>query len=416
MKIDSVLLAPGLGAFFYDDQSAISKGALQDGECYVGKPLTPGFKAIRIPAATLSIGLVLENGFIAWGDMMSVQYAGAAGRDPVFDPKGHSNWIRRYLVPLLKGLSVNSFTSNADALCQRTFYDLPMHKGIQYGLTQALLRATAYIQKRPMAGIICAEYGLPVVIKPVPIFGQSGDERYRNVDKAILKKIPILPHGLINSKEKFGEAGETFIDYVRWVVQRVQSVGGSDYKPILHFDLYGMAGKAFDLSVAIIADYLFKVESAAAPLQLRIESPADFGSVKEQIAGLAQLRQQLHNRGSRLKIVADEWCNTLADIQMFISGKAADLIQIKMPDLGGIQNSISAVNCCREAGVGAYLGGSCAETDISARVAVHVAIATQADMQLAKPGMGLDEGIMTVTNEQNRLLAELSARKEKNID
>ncbi|MNP84581.1 Methylaspartate ammonia-lyase [compost metagenome] len=56
------------------------------------------------------------------------------------------------------------------------------------------------------------------------------------------------------------------------------------------------------------------------------------------------------------------------------------------------------------------MGGSCAETDLSARVSVHVAVAVQADMQLAKPGMGVDEAITIVSNEQSRLLAELATR------
>jgi methylaspartate ammonia-lyase len=40
-------------------------------------------------------------------------------------------------------------------------------------------------------------------------------------------------------------------------------------------------------------------------------------------------------------------------------------------------------------------------------MSVHVAVATQADMMLAKPGMGVDEAISIVGNEQSRLLALL---------
>ena len=50
------------------------------------------------------------------------------------------------------------------------------------------------------------------------------------------------------------------------------------------------------------------------------------------------------------------------------------------------------------------------ETDTSARVAVHVAVATRADMLLARPGMGVDEGVMIVANEQSRLLARIARR------
>ena len=114
--------------------------------------------------------------------------------------------------------------------------------------------------------------------------------------------------------------------------------------------------------------------------------------------------------GCSVKIVADEWCNTLEDIQAFIRCKAADIIQIKMPDMGGIQHCVEAVKLCHANGMGAYLGGSCTETDISARISVHVAVATQADMLLCKPGMGVDEGIAITKNEQARLLAKLTEK------
>ena len=43
----------------------------------------------------------------------------------------------------------------------------------------------------------------------VPIFTQSGDSRYENVDKMIIKKSQVLPHGLINTiEEKLGYRGQ----------------------------------------------------------------------------------------------------------------------------------------------------------------------------------------------------------------
>ena len=111
-----------------------------------------------------------------------------------------------------------------------------------------------------------------------------------------------------------------------------------------------------------------------------------------------------------VELVADEWCNTLEDIREFIAAGACDMVQIKMPDLGSVSNSILAVLECRRSEMRSYLGGSCAETDLSARVAVHIAVATHPDFQLAKPGMGVDEGLMIVQNEQSRLLAELRSR------
>ena len=51
------------------------------------------------------------------------------------------------------------------------------------------------------------------------------------------------------------------------------------------------------------------------------------------------------------------------------------------------------------------MGGTCAETDVSARACTHVAMAVGATQVLAKPGMGVDEPLMIVDNEMARTLA-----------
>ena len=77
----------------------------------------------------------------------------------------------------------------------------------------------------------------------------------------------------------------------------------------------------------------------------------------------------------------------------------------------GINNTIEAVLYCKAHGIGAYQGGTCNETDRSAQVCVHCAMATQPVQILAKPGMGVDEGYMIVSNEMNRILALRQAKQ-----
>ena len=81
------------------------------------------------------------------------------------------------------------------------------------------------------------------------------------------------------------------------------------------------------------------------------------------------------------------------------------MIHIKMPHLGGLQHAVEAVLACQEAEVASLLGGSAAETDLSARVSAHVAVATQPDLILAKPGAGVDEAVSLIRNEMARVLA-----------
>ncbi|RWH94384.1 methylaspartate ammonia-lyase [Mesorhizobium sp.] len=410
MQITDVLLAPGNGAFFYDDQEAIRSGAPQDGFIYVGAPTTPGFKSIRIPASSLSVGLVLTDDTIVWGDMMNVQYSGAGGRDRLFDTAQISDLTSRVVVPRLLDVNASQYLEACATVLQpHENKRLPL--AIEYGVSQALLRAAAHLHRATMAEIVCTEFNLPLPTRRVPIYCQSGDAREINVDKMILKAVDILPHGLINSRQKFGVDGQTFMAFVKWVATRTREIGRPGYHPVLHFDVYGWIGQEIGLDPQSIADFICRVADAVPGFMLNIESPADFGSTQAQIENYAKIVSILDNRESRARIVVDERCNTLEDIRLFAEAKATHLVQIKTPDVGSIADTARAVLICKENNVGAYMGGSCTETDLSAYASVHVSVATQADMMLAKPGMGVDEALSIVGNEQNRLLAMLSRRR-----
>ena len=87
------------------------------------------------------------------------------------------------------------------------------------------------------------------------------------------------------------------------------------------------------------------------------------------------------------------------------------MVNVKSPDLGSILNAGQAILDCKAAGVRPILGGSCADTDQSARVIAHLALATEPAWVLARPGMGIDEGLQIVGNEMARTLALIAARQ-----
>lgn len=407
--IEDILFAAGSGAFFYDDQEAIRQGAASDGFLYAGLPRTPGFRAIRIPSESLGIGLRISDRTVVWGDMMGVQYSGAGGRDPLFNVQDIEAFCRECLVPRLRNLKQESFRAACDMVLAPV-QGRPLPRAVEYGVSQALLKLVAHRQRLTMAEVICQEYDLPIIARPVPIYAQSGDARIANLDKMILKKVDILPHGLINASHKFGRGGQEFRAFVRYVVDRVHAIGASNYRPILHFDVYGLIGLEIGMNPEVIADFIASLATQISPLRLHIECPADYGDRAAQIEQYAAIANALAARGSDARIVVDERCNTLDDIRAFADAGIGQglIVQIKMPDVGSVADSIEAVLACKAMGIGAFLGGSCTETEISAVVSVHVAVATQADMMLAKPGMGVDEGLTIMGNEQSRLLATLA--------
>lgn len=409
MKIRKLLCAPGKTGFFFDDQKAIKTGAKSDGAFYEGTPATPGFTAVRQAGEAISILLVLENGAVAHGDCAAVQYSGAGGRDPLFLARDFIPIIEREIAPFYEGLEISSFRQMAQEADKRLspVTGKPYHTAIRYGLTQACLDAVARSKNTFMADIVASEYGTSVSGTPIPIFAQTGDDRYVNADKMIMKGVDVLPHGLFNNaEEKVGRKGEKLKEYIQWLVGRIGRLAPyKEYAPAIHLDLYGTLSTVFSNNFEQIADYAGSLEKTAAPYRLRLEGPVDMGERAAQIEGLAAIRRLIDSKGIQVEIVADEWCNTLEDIQDFTREKAGHMAQIKTPDLGGVNNSAEAVLFCKQNGMGAYLGGTCNETNRSAEVCAHIAMATSPDQVLAKPGMGMDEGFMIVHNEMQRILA-----------
>ena len=407
MKIKNVIFTKSYTGFYFDDQKAVKNDAVHDGFLYIGKPETNGFDSIRVPGEAVSIQLVLDNHTVAVGDCAAVQYSGAGGRDPLFLADRYIPFMNEHIKPLLEGLEVTTFKAMMDSFDDIKINGKRLHTAIRYGVSQALLSAVALKGNKTMAEVIRDEYNPSLKeLKAVPIFGQSGDDRYNNVDKMILKEVDSLPHALINSvKEKLGLKGEKLVAYVEWLRERILTHRvREDYNPILHIDVYGTIGTAFESVEAVVA-YFQELENAAYPFALRIEGPFDQGSREETMLALKALTAMIDAKGMNVGIVADEWCNNLEDIKYFADNKAGHIIQIKTPDLGGLHNVAEAVLYCKEKGVFAYCGGTCNETNLSATASIHVALGAGADLCLAKPGMDFDSGYMIIKNEMERTLA-----------
>ena len=382
---------------------------------YVGAPVTEGFRSVRQAGESISVMIVLEDGQIAWGDCAAVQYSGAGGRDPLFLAEDFIPVIENEIKPHLVGKEANDFRGLCAMMEAIQVDGKRLHTAIRYGLSQAILDAVAKATGRMMCEVVADEYGCTVSDTMIPVFTQSGDDRHTNADKMIIKGAQVLPHALINHvEEKLGRNGEKLAEYVAWLRDRIlEHRSSEDYMPVFHIDVYGTIGAIFgNNNYTAMADYIEELGRIAKPFHLRIEGPMDCDCDREtQIVALAGLTAELDRRGCDVELVADEWCNTLEDIMEFADRKAGHMVQIKTPDLGGINNTIEAVLYCKAKGIGAYQGGTCNETDRSAQVCVHCAMATQPVQILAKPGMGVDEGFMIVYNEMNRILAIRKAKK-----
>lgn len=402
-QIEAIYAKPGVSAFFFDDQRAIADGANSDGFAYKGQPATPRFNQIREPGEALLVAIELDDGSVVYSDCAAVQYPSVGNRDQLFHADEHVSTVEELVANKLVGREVDEFSTNEAALMSISD---SLHTAVEYGVSSALLKAAATARNEQMFEILADELGTQPATEPVDIFGQTGDARYRKADKMIMKGVDVLPHGLFNSIEKVGHDGEKLKKYVEWLSTRVQEIGKEKYNPRFHIDLYGMVEKIVgsqEINPSVL-DYFEELAEAVAPYRLQIEEPFMRSSRAKQITTLQRLRQKLSDADVPVRIVADEWCDSLEDIKAFVDAGAADLIQVKTPDLGSIKKSGQAVQYCKSTDVNAYLGGTCNETEHTAKVSAHVALGTNAEQILAKPGMGFDEGHMIISNEMQRAL------------
>ncbi len=409
MKITDLLYVPGLPGYMIKDLAAIRAGlGRKNGIDIEGEPVTPGFRRIMQPGEMISVMLVLEDRQVAVGDCMDVIFSGAAGRDPVFVAAAHRPVLDGAVRAAVVGRDIGSFRSIAEEIDGMVVDGRRLHTAVRYGVSQALLHAAALARHEPMAATVAREYGSAVSETMIPMLGMCPTDQPASAEKMMIKGIEVLPHANFIAAADLGPDGAALLDYAGWLSRRVGELGAEGYRPSIHLDVYGGIGELFEMNLDAIAGFIGELAGRASPCPLLLETPFVADTQQGQIDAFKGLRERLADAGIKVGLVADEWCNTLDDVKLFADAGAVDMIQVKMPDLGGITNSIAALLYCRERGVGAYCGGSANETDQSARISAHIALACRADILMVKPGQGVDEGLLIMRNEMARTLALLA--------
>jgi methylaspartate ammonia-lyase len=110
-----------MGAYYFDDLTALQANPLSAAERYTAKPVTPGFRRVREVAEALSVGLILEDSQVAWGDCVAVEFSGKAGRHPLFRAQEGLATIHQTIAPILRGRRLTNFrelAAEVDALVE----------------------------------------------------------------------------------------------------------------------------------------------------------------------------------------------------------------------------------------------------------------------------------------------------------
>lgn len=387
MKIVEVLTSPGWGAYYVEDLAALQARPTAEADRYLAEALTDSFRRVREPAEVLSVGLRLEDGRVAWGDCVGVSYGGKAGRDPVFRN-------RSARLPELAGKDWNL----------ESLAELELPRAVHYGLSQALVGAQAVEWGVTQTEVWCRLFGLSLPSQSLALHGSSGNARQPNADKMIVRGLASLPAGQVDDLEgQVGRDGQLLLDYASWLRQRLQQLGATDYRPTVHLDVHGALGRIFEDDELV--KYVGRLAETVAPYPLRLESLVVEASRQAQIERLGRLKGRVP-----AELVVDEWANTYEDVVAFAEAGVVDMVHLKVPDLGSLLHSFRAIQACRQRGIKSLLGGSCIETELSARACVHLGLAARPDLMMCKPGMGVDEAITLVHNESQRTLAELKTK------
>lgn len=400
IEIKRLALVEGIGGFWVNDQPAIQLGAPADGFFFKGPALSPGFSAIREPSVAYCIMLELADGQYAYGDCVTVLNLGYGGRPaPVLAQDLHKT--QEVLRALFEGRRFDGFRAAAALLDSEPHQDMLL-RPIAFGMSQALLSAAALSARTTMARVLMREYGVQHYSLP-GLAGSCGGNWKDNVDKAIARRISMFPQYAIQTREQC----ERLPEYVSWINARIDEIGGQGYAPDLHFDFHSSLGRMLDNNVDAICNYLSDVMSRAGGRQVYFEDPLYADTAPEAMERMAQLYEELEQRGMTCRLVADEWVNAPGEAKRFAQARAAHVFQIKTPDNGSLTNTIDSIRTCHEHGILPYLGGSCNETDISVRASVHVGMAMNVWRMFTRPGLGFDEGLMVTTNEMRRTAARL---------
>lgn len=385
LVVEKVTLVPGVGGYYLDETKSPPK------------PLTDRYRMERHPyrnSGILSVGIqVPGRDEIFWGDCIPADSA----EEPLWNTRQTLEQARDLVVGCLKGKPLQSFREG-DAKVSH----LPWNS-LRFGISQGLLGAFARHHGLMPWQIFAREWALPASPKPLPFHGASALDGH--LENLLQSRFSSLPAGSPDETHR-----TDLRDEVKKIKAQLETLGDPSYHPTFHFDLHGMLGAQFGEDFSGLCKYLLEVEEICKPYPLRLEGPFLARDLLNQIHLFARLREVLESRGSRLELVADEWAGNLEQIHQWIHHGAAHGIHIKVPGMGSLSASLEAVELCRNAGIFSLIGGK--HTEKSARITLHLAMASQADWFVVDPSVHPSEPFQWIHEETDRILTSAAHSEE----
>lgn len=334
----------------------------------------------------LTVGIQLSDGQRFWADCVAVTAASRMGETAVFDPVQAANHVQTIVAPLWQGQSASQFRSLAQRLIPLTepftyrptlparaesisgtvsrrslitgflaeeppppnpeevTIERPLHPTLHYGLTAALLQASAAVNRISVAEWVAREYALALPDTAVPLQIALNEANIQTAQHILATHVASLGYTTSknNHKANLGSYGERLQQHIRQVAAWLPSLSNT-FQPTLHLDLQGGPGALFDNDAGKVLGLLAGLEHAAKPYLVQVQNPVWLDGREKQIEHLKRLKNYLALRKMKLQLVADAWVDSLADVALFADPAVCQMVHIELPKLGNLEVGITAV-------------------------------------------------------------------------
>ncbi len=333
----------------------------------------------------LTVGLQLSDGQRFWADCVDVPAASRLGETAVFDPAQAASHVQNLVQPVWQDQPVTAFRPLAQMLLplmepfsyrrtvspepatgavsrrslltgvlageaapeprlEEVTVERPLHPALQYGLTAALLPTVAAVNRESVAALVAREYGGKLAETAVPLQIALDDETLQTARIILTTHVASLSYTTSKNKHKatLGANGERLQKHIRQVAAWLPTVDTA-FQPALHLNLRDSFRELFDNDEGKVLGALVGLEQAAKPYTLHIQNPVWQDSREAQLQSLQKLKGYLAFRRLKLKLVADAWVDSLADVTDFANSELCHMVHVALPRLGNLDEGITAV-------------------------------------------------------------------------
>lgn len=377
----------------------------------------------------LTVGLQLSDGQQFWADCVAVPAASRLEDTAVFDPIQAANHVKNLVQPLWQDQPATAFRPLAQMLLplkesynftrtiapqpqpaagtvtrrglitgflaeeevpeprlEEVTIERPLHPALQYGLTAALLRAVAAVNRESIAALVAREYEETLAETAVPLQIALDDDTIQTARTILTTHVASLGYTTSknNHKAMLGANGERLQRHVRQIAAWLPTVNAA-FQPTIHLNLQDSFRVLFDNDEGKVLGALVGLEQAAKPFTLHIQNPVWQDSCEAQVKSLQKLKGYLAFRRLNLKLVADAWADSLADVTEFANSEVCHMVHVELPRLGNLEVGITAVSYLKSQNQSVLLSGK----DNS--LTTHIALATTPTILSGSPQLHYSE-------------------------